>query len=95
MPDGAMYMMIGIDIEKFPEFDNELPFLQAMVREQSLFCLPGKCFDYPNYFRIVLTVPEHYVHEACIRMAEFCETHYKTDNREIIQREFLEDMNNL
>lgn len=77
MPDGAMYMMIGIDIENFPEFDNELEFVQALVREQSVFCLPGECFEYPNYIRIVLTVPEEMIWEASIRIAEFCEKHYK------------------
>lgn len=77
MPDGAMYMMIGIDIEHFPEFDNELDFVQALVREQSVFCLPGECFEYPNYIRIVLTVPEEMIWEASIRIAEFCGKHYK------------------
>lgn len=77
MPDGAMYMMIGIDIDNFPEFNNELEFVQALVREQSVFCLPGECFEYPNYIRIVLTVPESMIWEASIRIAAFCEIHYK------------------
>lgn len=77
MPDGAMYMMIGITIDNFPEFHNEMEFVQALVREQSVFCLPGECFEYPNYIRIVLTVPEEMIWEACIRIAEFCEKHFK------------------
>lgn len=77
MPDGAMYMMIGIDMHYFPEYDNELEFLEALVREQSVFCLPGKCFDYPHYMRIVLTVPEEMIWEACTRIAEFCGKHHK------------------
>lgn len=77
MPDGAMYMMIAIDIENFPEFEDDLQFVQALVKEQSVFCLPGKCFDYPNYFRIVLTVPEEMVWEACTRIADFCYKHFK------------------
>lgn len=77
MPDGAMYMMIGIDIEHFPEFENELQFVQALVKEQSVFCLPGQCFDYANYMRIVLTVPEDLIWESCIRIAEFCNKHFK------------------
>lgn len=78
MPDGAMYMMIGIDIDHFPEYNNDLQFVQSLVKEQSVFCLPGKCFDYPDYMRIVLTVPEDLIWESCIRMVEFCEKHYKT-----------------
>lgn len=32
MPDGAMYMMIGINIEHFPEFQDELQFVKALVK---------------------------------------------------------------
>jgi len=35
-----------------------------------------QCFDYPNYVRIVLTVPAAQLQEACMRMAHFCEAHY-------------------
>ena len=66
MPDGAMYMMIGIDVGNFPEFENDLDFVQALVKKQSVFCLPGQCFEYPNYIRIVLTVPEDFIVEACV-----------------------------
>lgn len=76
MPSGAMYMMVGIEIEKFPEFNDELDFVQDLVKEQSVFCLPGKCFEIENYFRIVLTVPKEMMIEACDRIAEFCEHHY-------------------
>ncbi|XP_055622029.1 tyrosine aminotransferase [Toxorhynchites rutilus septentrionalis] len=80
MPGGAMYMMIGIDIECFPEFETDLEFVQALVAQQSVFCLPGQCFEYPNYVRIVLTVPEEMIIEACKRLDEFCEKHYKRDD---------------
>lgn len=83
MPNGAMYMMIGVDIEHFPEFQNDTHFVQELVNEQSVFCLPGSCFEYPNYMRIVLTVPADMVEEACSRIAEFCELHYKIDSRVI------------
>lgn len=72
-----MYMMIGIDVAGFAGLTDELQFVQALVREQSVFCLPGSCFDYPNYIRIVLTVPEEMVIEACARIAEFCVAHYR------------------
>lgn len=35
-----------------------------------------QCFDYPNYFRIVLTVPDMQLREACNRIAQFCTAHY-------------------
>merc|ERR1712038_1480277 len=80
MPQGAMYMMIGIDIEKFPGFVSDVDFTERMVTEQSVFCLPAKCFQYPNFFRIVLTVPEAKLQAACGRLAEFCEHHYSDTN---------------
>lgn len=40
---------------------------------------PFQCFDYPNYFRIVLTVPEGLMIEACDRIKEFCTHHYTLD----------------
>nr|NP_001299398.1 tyrosine aminotransferase [Papilio xuthus]BAM18061.1 tyrosine aminotransferase [Papilio xuthus] len=75
MPQGAMYMMIEIKISHFPEFKNELQFVERMVSEQSVFCLPGRCFEYPNFMRIVLTVPEDILREACQRLVIFCKEH--------------------
>ena len=36
-----------------------------------------QCFDYPNYFRVVLTVPKEKLLEACDRIEKFCRAHYK------------------
>lgn len=87
MPDGAMYMMIQIDIDCFPEFQNDLSLMKAMIQEQSVFCLPGTVFELPNFMRIVLTVPEEMIQEACERMAEFCEKHYRNKVITFIQQE--------
>lgn len=87
MPGGAMYMMIGIDIERFPEFSTDLDFVEALIAEQSVFCLPGQCFEYPNYIRIVLTAPEDMIVEACKRMEEFCDNHYKLDDNAILEQQ--------
>jgi len=75
MPQGAMYMMVKVDMTRFPQFKSDLEFVERMVSEQSVFCLPGKCFNYPNYVRIVLTVPAVLLAEACDRMMEFCSMH--------------------
>ncbi|KAL0274295.1 UNVERIFIED_CONTAM: hypothetical protein PYX00_006753 [Menopon gallinae] len=77
MPQGAMYIMIGIDMTVFPDIENDIAFVEQMVTEESVFCLPGKCFDYPNYVRIIITPPEEMLREACERIAQFCERHYK------------------
>lgn len=89
MPAGAMYMMVGIDIDNFPEYQNDLHLVQELVTEQSVFCLPGSCFGIDNYVRIVLTVPEDMIKEACVRMAEFGDQHYKVDNRIINNQDLL------
>lgn len=86
MPMGAMYMMVGIKIQNFPEYDNELEFVQDLVKEQSVFCLPGQCFNIDNYMRIVLTVPREMIIEASNRIKEFCEKHYKPDIDAVINQ---------
>ncbi|XP_029464108.1 tyrosine aminotransferase [Rhinatrema bivittatum] len=75
-PAGAMYLMVGIAMEHFPEFENDIEFTERLISEQSVFCLPATCFEYPDYFRIVVTVPEEMMLEACSRIREFCEQHY-------------------
>lgn len=91
MPNGAMYMMVGINIDQFPEFKDDTHFVQELVNEQSVFCLPGSCFEFPNYVRLVLTVPGDMIEEACSRIAEFCEAHYKVDNS-IIESNLLDEI---
>ncbi|EPY81976.1 tyrosine aminotransferase [Camelus ferus] len=75
-PSGAMYLMVGIEMEHFPEFENDVAFTERLVAEQSVQCLPATCFEYPNFFRVVITVPEVMMLEACSRIQEFCEQHY-------------------
>ncbi|XP_071448916.1 tyrosine aminotransferase [Hetaerina americana] len=91
MPEGAMYMMVGIDMEKFPEFKTDLEFVEQMVTEESVFCLPGKCFDYPNYVRIVLTVPEAQMREACERIEDFCCRHFQVFGDEEMDMNTIEE----
>ncbi|XP_026865498.2 tyrosine aminotransferase [Electrophorus electricus] len=77
MPSGAMYLMVGIEMEHFPEFQNDVEFTERLVTEESVFCLPATAFEYPNFFRIVVTVPEEMLLEACGRIKEFCVHHYR------------------
>lgn len=79
MPKGAFYMMIGIDLKKFPEFNTCLDFVENLTAEQSVLAFPGTCFDFPGYFRFVLTVPEEIIDEACQRIREFCLEHIVED----------------
>lgn len=36
-----------------------------------------QAFEYPNFFRIVVTVPREMMVEACGRIREFCQRHYR------------------
>ncbi|KAG7231075.1 hypothetical protein INR49_025105 [Caranx melampygus] len=82
MPSGAMYLMVGIDMDHFPDFKNDVDFTERLVSEQSVFCLPASAFEYPNFFRIVVTVPEEMMVEACARIREFCQCHYRPRSRD-------------
>eukprot|EP01059_Diplonema_ambulator_P005198 TRINITY_DN1494_c0_g1_i1.p1 TRINITY_DN1494_c0_g1~~TRINITY_DN1494_c0_g1_i1.p1 ORF type:complete len:408 (+),score=149.69 TRINITY_DN1494_c0_g1_i1:61-1284(+) len=76
-PQGAMYVMVGIDIARFPGFPSEIEFSKELLREQAVMVLPGSCFMMPNYFRIVFTKPAEKLQEAYARIAEFCDKHRK------------------
>lgn len=40
-PSGAMYMMVGIDFNYFPGIKDDQDFVQQLVHEQSVFCIPA------------------------------------------------------
>lgn len=46
MPDGTMYMMVKIELEHFPQFHSGLDFMQRLMEEESVFCLPGEVMYY-------------------------------------------------
>lgn len=76
MPQGSMYLMVRFHPESFPNINGDLDFTSKLMNEESVLVLPGKCFDFPNYFRICLTVPTDIMEEALDRMRQFCERHY-------------------
>lgn len=77
IPQGAMYMMVQIEVEKFKDITDCMDFVQKLICEQSVFVLPGKCFNLPNYFRVVFTAPQDKLTEAYDRIAVFCREHSK------------------
>lgn len=72
-----MYMMIQVELEKFPEFDTSLSFMRHLAMEQSVFTLPSEGFNFPGFLRVVLTAPQNILLETCERMREFCKQHYQ------------------
>lgn len=76
-PKGSMYMMIKIELDKFPKYSSCLEFTEGLIREQSVLVFPGfPCFNFPGFMRIVLTVPKEMIVEACERIQEFCKQHF-------------------
>lgn len=66
----------------FPAFASGLQLIERLVSEESVFCLPGECFDYPDFMRLVLTVPKDLMQEACDRISDFFSRYYTlTDGR--------------
>jgi aspartate/methionine/tyrosine aminotransferase len=57
--------------------DSDISFSRLLLQEESVFVLPGQCFQYPNFFRVVITPPLEKLVEACGRIRAFCERHKK------------------
>ncbi len=88
IPQGAMYLMVGIKINDFKDIKSDLDFTEKLVSEESVLCLPGsvsksttvvtylQCFRFPNYFRIVFTAPKEQLETAYARLRAFCERHH-------------------
>jgi tyrosine aminotransferase len=55
-PQGAMYVMIGIDPAAFKDIADDMEFTQKLLTEESVFMLPGKAFMMPMFARIVFSV---------------------------------------
>jgi tyrosine aminotransferase len=70
-PQGAMYMMIGINFDKIDGIADDLEFAQKLMVEQNVMVLPGAIFGAPGFMRIVFTKPDDQLAEAVERMAEF------------------------
>ena len=74
-PQGAMYVMIGLNQGLLKNVLNDVTFAKMLVEEESVFVLPGQVFQMPNYFRIVITSPRDTLMEACKRIHAFCDRH--------------------
>lgn len=76
-PQGAMYMMIKF---KYNIYGDETKFIEKLINEESIYCLPGSAFNLKNWFRIVLTLPKNVMREACERIAELCKRQLQQNN---------------
>uniref|UniRef100_A0A0G4GAC4 Tyrosine aminotransferase n=1 Tax=Chromera velia CCMP2878 TaxID=1169474 RepID=A0A0G4GAC4_9ALVE len=73
-PRGAMYVMVRVDPSVL-KFEDDEEFGRRLLEEESVFVLPGACFQYKGFFRIVTTPPIGMLEEAVNRIAAFCSRH--------------------
>jgi tyrosine aminotransferase len=77
-PQGAMYVMVEILLEEFKDIRNDVDFVEKLVQEQSLLCLPGQCFKCEGAFvRLVTSSPVEILEHGIARLREFCLAHRK------------------
>ncbi|TYZ61271.1 hypothetical protein PybrP1_009572 [[Pythium] brassicae (nom. inval.)] len=77
VPQGAMYVMVGIDTGVLAGIQDDFDFTQKLLDEESVFVLPGQCFGMANYFRIVFSAPHEVLSDAYARIASFCQRHQR------------------
>lgn len=41
MPCYILLLQVEIEMEHFPEFENDVEFTERLISEQSVFCLPA------------------------------------------------------
>jgi len=76
IPQGAMYLMVQIDIARFgEEIQSGVDFAKLLLTEENVQVLPGEIFQMPNFFRVVYTKPIYLVEEAAARVEDFCRRH--------------------
>ena len=76
-PQGAMYLMAGIETSKFEDIPDGITFAELLLKEENVVVLPGEIFSCPNFFRIVFTRTEALLKEASVRIQLFCNRHRK------------------
>lgn len=77
-PQGAMYLMVEILLNKFPEsIIDDVSFSNLLLKEEAIVVLPGEIFSSPGFFRVVLCVPSEKIKISLERISEFCKRHYK------------------
>jgi len=72
-PQGSMYCMVRLQPEALHGIGtDDVAFAGALLEEESVVVLPGKCFCAPGYFRVVYAAPPAVLDEAWARIGAFC-----------------------
>jgi tyrosine aminotransferase len=81
--NGAMYLMVEIDIDKFDNsIQNDIDFTKLLLEEENVVTLPGAPFlgnsessNSNYYFRIMFCAPPKVLDDAFLRIQNFCSRH--------------------
>ena len=85
-PQGAMYLMVRILTEEFPEaLNDDVKFSSGLLVEEMLFVLPGSCFLANNFIRLVTCAPRAILEQAVQRLRSFCERHHVNKGKGVEQ----------
>ena len=74
-PQGAMYLMARVDLDRFPGLADDVAFAARLLAEEGVAVLPGTCFGAPGFFRIVVAVPMGALERAWDRIGRFAARH--------------------
>lgn len=69
------YVMVGIEMSLFPEFESDIDFAQGLLSEVQVFVLPGQCFGIKNFFRVVICAPADVLKDSAKRIRNFVRKH--------------------
>lgn len=75
-PEGAMYLMVKVLPGKLRDVNDAVEFAGALLQEESVVVLPGDCFQYPGFFRVVFCAPVSSLEVAWDRIEAFCQKRY-------------------
>jgi len=91
-PQGAMYMMVKINIDKLnTDINDDVRFCQLLLKEKAVCVLPGCIFNCPNFFRVVLCPPPYQIREAIERIKSFCDKYSLKEEVERIDEILLKE----
>lgn len=75
-PEGAMYVLVKVDLDAFRGCSTDALFAEELLAEESVLVLPGECFNAFGFVRIVTTVPKAVLEAAWDRIEGFCRRRY-------------------
>ncbi|CAD2214489.1 Aminotransferase class I and II/DegT/DnrJ/EryC1/StrS aminotransferase family/Aminotransferase class-V/Cys/Met metabolism PLP-dependent enzyme, putative [Angomonas deanei] len=76
-PQGALYIMVKVDLAVFTEFPSDVEFYMALEDEENVQVVPGTYLGAPGFFRVCITRPATIIHQVCERLVAFCNRHAK------------------